>query len=225
LPLRWLPAALLILPLAIHAVALPGVAVLEGRLPWIQWLTPGPDGLFYTPQELGWGGLALPALIGRIVINAAMGLMIVSFLAFFEEIGWRAFMLPRLVDLFGTRRGAAVSALIFALWHVPFAISGVQHVENVSPQALALVSVVGQFGAVYFWLWLKTGSILLASLAYGAFNNWGQYAFKFMSTSGEHDLALFALVNVALLAVGIVALTQTESEVPLRDKSIQQIEN
>jgi membrane protease YdiL (CAAX protease family) len=227
LPLRWLPAALLILPLAIHAVALPGVVVLEGRLPWVQWLTPGPDGLYYTPQELGWGRLTLPALIGRIVINAAMGLMIVSFLAFFEEIGWRGFMLPRLVDLFGARRGAAVSAVIFALWHVPFAISGVQHVENVSPQALALVSVVGQFGAGLFlaFLWFKTGSILLVSLAHGAFNNWGQYAFKFMSTSGEHDLTLFALVNVALLAVGVVALTQTGSEVPLRDKSIQQIEN
>lgn len=31
LPRRWLPVALLILPLAIHAVALPGVVVLEGR--------------------------------------------------------------------------------------------------------------------------------------------------------------------------------------------------
>lgn len=134
-----------------------------------------------------------------------------SFLAFFEEIGWRAFMLPRLVSRFGACRGAAASALICALWHIPFAVSGVQHVENVSPLALAIVSPVGQFGAGLFlaFLWLKTDSILLLSLAHGALNNWGQYAFKFMSTRGESDLALFALVNVALLAVGAGALART----------------
>src|SRR5690348_4430741 len=35
LPLRWLPAALFILPLAIHAICLPGVFFLEGKLPWV----------------------------------------------------------------------------------------------------------------------------------------------------------------------------------------------
>jgi membrane protease YdiL (CAAX protease family) len=198
---------------------MPGAIVLEGKLPWVQWLTPEPDGLYHTPQELGWGALTSAALAGRIAINAAIGLIIVSFLAFFEEIGWRGFMLPRLVGRFGARRGAAASALIWALWHIPFAVSGVQHVENVSPLALALVSPVGQFGAGLFlaFLWLKTSSIPLVSLAHGALNNWGQYAFKFMRTSGERDLALFALVNVAILAVGVGALARTPPQAGGRD--------
>jgi len=210
-PWQWLPVTLLALPLAIHAVALPGVIVLEGRLPWVQWLTPQADGFYHTPQERGWGTLTLPALIGRVAINAVAGLAVVTFLAFFEEIGWRAFMLPRLVRRFGMRRASVASALICALWHIPFAVSGVQHVENVSALALALVSPVGQFGAALFlaFLWFKTGSILLVSLAHGALNNWGQYAFQFMRTSDERDLALFALVNLALLAAGAGALALT----------------
>jgi membrane protease YdiL (CAAX protease family) len=68
----------------------------------------------------------------------------VSLLAFFEEIGWRAFMLPRLVGRFGVRRAAAAaSALICALWHIPFAVSGVQHFENVSPNVALLAVGVG----------------------------------------------------------------------------------
>jgi len=188
-PWHWLPAALLLLPWAIHAVALPGVFVLEGKLPWVPSLLPG------------WGHLA---------INAVAGLLFVSFLAFFEEIGWRAFMLPRLAERLGVRRAAVASALIWALWHVPFALSGILHVENVTPFALALVEPVGVFGAGLFlaFLWFKTESVLLVALAHGAFNNWGQYAFKFMKTSGEQDLALLALVVMATLAVGASALTQ-----------------
>jgi membrane protease YdiL (CAAX protease family) len=208
LPWRWLSVALLTLPLAIHTVALPVVVVLEGRLPWVRWLTPQSDGLYHVSENWGWGTLSAPALAGRIAWNALLGLIVVSALAFFEELGWRAFMLPRLVSGLGARRGAAASALICALWHVPFAVSGVQHVQNLSPLALALVSPLGQFGAALFlaFLWLKTGSIALVSLSHGALNNWGQYAFKFINTAGPHDLELFALVNLALLAVGIGAL-------------------
>lgn len=208
LPWRWLPTAVLTLPLAIHAVALPGILLLEGRLPWVSWLTPASDGLYHVSENWGWGALTPSALVARIAWNALLGLLVVSVLAFFEELGWRAFMLPRLVSRIGARRGAAASALICALWHIPFAISGLQHVENLSPLALALVSPVGQFGAALFlaFLWLKTGSIALVSLSHGALNNWGQYAFKFIHTAGPRDLELFALVNLTLLAVGIVAL-------------------
>jgi membrane protease YdiL (CAAX protease family) len=192
LPLRWLPVALLVLPLAIHAVALPGVFVLEGKLPWV----PGP-----TP---GWG---------RLAINAVAGLLIVSFLAFFEEIGWRAFMLPRLADRFGVRGAAVLSAVIWALWHIPYGLAGILHVENVTPVALALLAPVGTFGVGLFlaFLWFKTGSLPLVSLAHGAFNNWGQYAFKFMKTSGERDLTLLVLVALAVLAVGAGALARTRA--------------
>jgi membrane protease YdiL (CAAX protease family) len=196
LPWGWLPVALLLLPLAIHAVALPGVFLLEGKLPWVPSLIPG------------WGHLA---------INALAGLILVSFLAFFEGIGWRAFMLPRLAERLGVRRAAVASAVIWALWHVPYALSGILHVENVTPLALALVQPAGTFGAGLFlaFLWFKTESILLVSLAHGALNNWGQYAFKFMKTSGEHDLALLVLVAVAVLAVGAGALARMRQPLPV----------
>lgn len=183
LPWRWAPAALLLLPLAIHVVALPGIFILERKLPWAPGLAIGP---------------------GNLVIKALAGLIIVSFLAFFEEIGWRAFMLPRLAERLGMRRAAVASAIIWALWHVPYALSGISHAENVTPFALAIVEPIGTFGAGLFlaFLWFKTESILLVSLAHGALNNWGQYAFKFMKTSGERDLVLLAMVTMAMLAVG-----------------------
>ncbi|MGH9161153.1 MAG: CPBP family intramembrane glutamic endopeptidase, partial [Vicinamibacteraceae bacterium] len=57
-------------------------------------------------------------------LNIVVGLIASSTLAFFEEAGWRAWMLPRLVQRMGPRRGIVVSAMIRAFWHTPFALSG-----------------------------------------------------------------------------------------------------
>ncbi|HEY3458425.1 MAG TPA: hypothetical protein VGK64_27840, partial [Bryobacteraceae bacterium] len=69
---------------------------------------------------------------------------------------------------------------------------------------------LGTFGAGLFlaFLWFRTGSLPLVSLAHGAFNHWGQFAFKYMKTSGQHDRTLLLLLTIAVLAVGIGSLTR-----------------
>ncbi len=219
-PLHWLPVALLVLPIAVHTIALPGVFLLEGRLPWADWLVPRSDGLIHAPSEWAWGVLTPGGLARRMAINAAAGLLIVSALAFFEEIGWRAWMLPRLSARFGERNGIVASAAIWAAWHVPYALWGLQRVENVAPVTLAAVQIFGHFGAGLFlsWLFMRSRGIWIVSLAHGALNNWGQYAFKFMRSAGEHDAVLLSLVNAALLAVGaaVVASSRKQLAAPFR---------
>jgi membrane protease YdiL (CAAX protease family) len=214
LPWRWLPAALFLIPAAVHAVALPATFVAEGRLPWLDWLTPAADGLFHTPADRGWGDLTAAGLLARIALNAVVGLVAISVLAFFEEIGWRAFLLPRLVERRGERAGALLAAAIWALWHVPFALSGVHHIDQISPAALVSIAPLGHIGAglVLAWLWLRTRSIVLVSLAHGALNNWGQYAFKLMNTSGDHDTLLLAVINGTLLCLGVAVWLRLRPE-------------
>jgi membrane protease YdiL (CAAX protease family) len=115
------------------------------------------------------------------------GLAIVSVLTFFEEIVWRGWLLPRLRDRLGPRSAVVVTAVIWALWHVPFQLSGVQHIDGISPARLASTLPVGIMiaGLILGWLWLRTESIWLVSIAHGALNNWGQYAFEYMKDSGN----------------------------------------
>jgi len=210
-PLKYLPF-LLLMPVVMHAVMLPLTVAVEGRLPWQDWLTPQADGLYHTPASRGWGAVAIQGLVGRIAINAAVGLTVVSTLAFFEEVGWRTWLLPRLADRMGGRRAVVVTSLIWAFWHLPFAFSGIHHLEGVPAAWTAIIMAIGITGAgmIIGWLWLGTESIWIVSLTHGALNNWGQYAFKFMQTSVEHD-ASNALVlgagNVALLALGSFLLS------------------
>lgn len=222
-PWSYLPVAVLLIPAVLHLSMLPAMAFIKGGLPWQDWLTPQSDGLYHAPTSRGWGILTMQDLIAHIVFNALVGLAIVSFMAFFEEIGWRAWLLPRLKVRLGARRAVVVVAIIWALWHVPFELSGILHIDGVSPIKLALVVPPGTMaaGLILGWLWLRTESVWLAAVAHGALNNWGQYAFKYMkesSTPGE-DIAVLSTGSLTLLVVGILLLSRDIANANDKDQS------
>jgi membrane protease YdiL (CAAX protease family) len=142
-------------------------------------------------------------------------LIMVSFLALFEEVGWRAWLLPRLVTRIGARRAVAATSIIWALWHVPFQLSGIQYIGGVSSLRLSLAVVPGTIaaGLILGWLWLRTESIWLVAIAHGASNNWGQYAFKYMKNSGapDRDMTILCAGSLALLCVGLILLWRVKS--------------
>jgi len=214
-PLHYLPLALFLMPAVLHAVMLPLMIAVQGGLRWQDWLTPLGDGLYHTPVARGWGTLTLPELLGHIAFNAVIGVVFTSFLAFFEEIGWRAWLLPRLEDRMGARRAVVLTSIIWALWHVPFELSGILHIDGISPLTLALTFPLGTIasGLILGWLWLRTESIWLAAIAHGALNNWGQYAFKYMQDSANPntDLAVLTAGSLAMLAVGALLLWRGHS--------------
>jgi uncharacterized protein len=182
------------------------------RVQWQDWLTPQADGLYHVPASRGWGTLTMQGLIGHIVANAVVGLSIVSLLALFEEIGWRGWLLPRLADRIGARWAVVLTSLIWAIWHVPFQLSGIQHIEGVSPATLAVSIPFGIVvtGLILGWLWFRTESIWLVAIAHGASNNWGQYAFKYMQDSGrpDRDISALNIGCLALLVVGLIMLSR-----------------
>jgi membrane protease YdiL (CAAX protease family) len=199
-PVRFLPLALFLIPVTLHAGML-AVMTAAGPLPWARWLTPEADGLYHSPDTQGWGVLTAQSLIARMLLNAAVGIVVVSALALFEEIGWRGWLLPQFMRRMSARRAIVVTAMVWALWHVPFGLSGIQHIDGVSPARVAILIPFGTVaaGLVIGWLWVRTESIWIAAVAHGALNNWGQYAFKFMDDFTVPD-------QTVVLAAGFVAL-------------------
>jgi membrane protease YdiL (CAAX protease family) len=190
---------------------LPLTASLEGELPWQEWLRAGSDGLFHTPAERGWGTLTAGALAVRIAMNAIFGLAVVSGLAFFEEIGWRAWLLPRVLKRTGPPLAVLIVAIVWALWHLPFVFSGIYPAfkSRPNPFLVAAVMVMANiaFGLVIGWLWLRTESIWIVTLGHGSLNNWGQYAFKFMRDFRfANDLLILSAGAAAVLGVGTALL-------------------
>ena len=87
-----------------------------------------------------------------------------------EEIGWRGWLLPRLMPL-GTLPALLLSGVIWALWHAPLILLGYNYPS--APGWLALVCMSAMcivVGAVLAWTRLGSGSVWPAALGHGAFN-------------------------------------------------------
>ncbi|MFT3750898.1 MAG: CPBP family intramembrane metalloprotease [Agriterribacter sp.] len=211
LPLYWLVIALLLMPLTIHIICLPLIKFLNnGAIPWQSWLTTKEKDLYISPGNFGWSTLTSNELVFKIFMNAVTGVAIVSLLAFLEEIGWRGWMLPRLINQFNLKKGILIGSSVWALWHVPFMLSGILYLKAVPAYIIVLINPFGIFGAglVISWLWAKTNNIWIVSIAHGALNNWGQYAFKYMEDSKTNlqsqQIWLFIGVNGSLLILGLL---------------------
>jgi membrane protease YdiL (CAAX protease family) len=123
-----------------------------------------------------------------IIVPFATGMIAGLVLAGGEEIGWRGFMLTRLIDA-GVPRPVFASGLVWALWHVPLVLGGV-YAAGPSPTLSAVLIVVSitSFGYVIARLRLETGSVWPAVALHAAWNHIIQQLFDPATTGAGATL-------------------------------------
>jgi len=116
--------------------------------------------------------MALLALLQ--LLNLPIGIAITAIAATGEEIGWRGWLLPRLLPL-GRGRALSVSGTIWGLWHAPAILLGLNY-EQRNPLGILMMTVgcVGA-GVLVGWLRLASGSLLPCVLAHAALNSFATY--------------------------------------------------
>lgn len=166
--LAWL------LPVAVGAAAY-GLAWGAGLAPFEAPLLP----------QLGLDSFAPPL---RFALLLGLSLTLVTVLSILsaagEEIGWRGYLLTRLVEA-EVPRPVLVSSLIWGAWHLPLVLSGqyASGENRVLSAGVFVLSVVG-IGFVISWTRLSTGSVWPAVVLHGAWNAVIQGAFD-TSTKGS----------------------------------------
>lgn len=108
------------------------------------------------------------------LVNIPIGLIITGIATAGEEIGWRGWLLPRLLPL-GTRWALVLSGLIWGLWHAPAILLGLNY-EQRNPVGIVMMAVacVG-VGILIGQLRLASGSLLPCVLAHAALNVFATY--------------------------------------------------
>jgi uncharacterized protein len=122
-----------------------------------------------------------------------------------EEIGWRGYMLTRLIDA-KIPRPVLVSGLIWGLWHVPLILNG-QYASGPYPALSACIFLLNitVFAYLAARFRLESGSVWPAVIMHAAWNAIIQGVFD-ASTQGKsvwvgESGILVTLVNVAVVAI------------------------
>lgn len=139
--------------------------------------------LTYAAQLLALNGqtaelpqLNLPLVIGvGLLLILAAPLVIVNHVAAFgEEIGWRGFLLPLLMDELGVRKAVLLNGVLWGTAHAPLVCFGLNYTGDY-PGApwtgiLMMVLFATSIGIFLSYLTLKSRSIFPACIAHGAIN-------------------------------------------------------
>ena len=146
----------------------------------------------------------VPALVSLIAIRLTIGVPIAALAVTGEEIGWRGYMLTRLIEA-GVPHPIFVSGLIWAGWHMPLILGGVYASGShpVASAGLFLVSIMAQ-AYLFARLRLVSGSVWPAIIGHSAWNTTIQGVFDFSTVQdpakawvGESGV-LVALTSAAL---------------------------
>lgn len=100
-------------------------------LPWIYFELGYVFTLLISPKAFD---TAYPALLGiaeqeqAIIfiepIAAIISGTLISFAAFGEEAGWRGYMMPKMINLWGVRKAVVIGGIIWGIWHWPLTYVG-----------------------------------------------------------------------------------------------------
>lgn len=104
-----------------------------------------------------------------------------------EEIGWRGWLLPRLLR-FGPWGAILISGVIWGLWHAPLVLLGYNYPD--APGWLAVAAMTGMciiVGGVFGWLRLRGGSVWPAAVGHSTFNAAAGLYLVFLAADGDVD--------------------------------------
>lgn len=159
---------------------------------------------FHVPAlaDVGLSALGQPA---RFALLLVLSLTLVSLLSLFsaagEEIGWRGYLLTRLVEA-EVPRPVLVSGLIWAAWHLPLVVGGAYvAAPNRTLAAVVFVPTVVGIAFVMGWMRLSTGSVWPAVVLHAVWNAVIQGAFD-VSTKEPSAWVGEAGILVAAVSLG-----------------------
>lgn len=185
------------------------------------------DPQFTTMQKIidqaAQAGTAIPVqmlIMIQLVQGLLLGPIINVFATMGEELGWRGFLLPKMLPM-GQWPALIGGGLIWGLWHAPAILQGHNYPDQPVLGVFLMIIFCVLLSIIFGWLYLNARSPWVAAIAHGSVNAWGGLPLVFLvpgfntllggtitSLTGLGVLGLFVLLLVLTRALPV----KTEAE-------------
>jgi membrane protease YdiL (CAAX protease family) len=122
----------------------------------------------------------------QLLIAMTIGPLFNTLFALGEELGWRGYLLPKLLPL-GQGRAILISGVIWGVWHWPAILQGHNYPNHPYLGMLLMIGFCVLFGAFLSWLYLRAGSPWAPALGHAMLNAVAGFPLLFMP---KVDMAL-----------------------------------
>lgn len=165
-------------PYLAAGVVIPGCYLLAYGMSWLLGLGE-PDwelkGFYSMISAAGGqleGSLPPPAVVlaGVYLATLLMSPFLNGFFGLGEEIGWRGYLLPKLMPL-GKAKAYVLIGFIWGLWHLPLLLVGFTYPGRSLLGIPVFIALTTAFGAYLNELSLRNGNCVIAGWAHGVFNS------------------------------------------------------
>lgn len=140
-----------------------------------------------------------------VLLNGIVGSIVNIPMFLGEEIGWRAFLTPRLLKLYAPPKAFIISAAIWGVWHAVMIMQGLNY-PSVHPVLGTLFMIVLCFplGIINQYFYFKSKSIIVAALAHAALNKSAMTA-SFLLNGESYNTVLYGPTGVVGLVIFSIA--------------------
>ena len=145
-----------------------------------------------------------------IPVSAISNGVIVSFAAFGEEFGWRAYMMPKLKSLMGRYPALMVGGVIWGLWHAPLTCVGHNFGTEYPGYPFAGIILMCLYcillGGILTYVTEKTGSVWPAAFLHGVNNASPSILAAFMNAEKLSQVSLYKIMMCTVIPFVMILL-------------------
>lgn len=138
---------------------------------------------------------------------------IISFAAFGEEGGWRGYMMPKLMNLMGTKKAVLIGGIIWGLWHAPLTCIGHNFGTDYPgfPYLGILIMCISctSLGIALTYITVKSGSVWPAAIMHAVNNANPSILAMFTNVEKANEIMAnqilgFVILEIPTLILGII---------------------
>ena len=165
-------------------------------------------------EQSAQAGAEIP-LATLILIQLAQGLILGPIINVFvtmgEELGWRGFLLPKMLPM-GEWKALIWGGVIWGVWHAPVILQGHNYPDHPFLGVFLMIVFCIFLSIIIGWMYLRTRSPWSAAIAHGSLNAWGGLAIVFLipgfDTAFGGTIASMTGFIILVLFVGLLMFTK-----------------
>lgn len=180
---------------------------------------------------LTWGALAaninalgfssLPSepapVIGFLLMALLVWPWLLGIFALGEEVGWRGYLLPRLLA-FGRRKALVLSGLLWSVWHIPLVLVGQAYPGYPVAGLLLIFPFMTGVGVILGYLRLQSSSVFVTALLHGTLNAQTATAVAVVTPHSTIYGGFMGVVGIAVVWVVAIWLLWCDSDKVLAER-------